>query len=165
MSNDSAETHCGPFGFRGWVPTISGRLSFSVFGDAQEPTKAVSANVNDDDIRFLAAYQFRDTSDALVPLRKHLGPHVLGVDGQFFFVFIAKTEDTTASKQFILTGRALIFRRDQNWESIICPAIQQYQKHLRNFDDFSSQSLLGHANNEHDNIITLCTKNRIFIPI
>jgi hypothetical protein len=147
--------------YRGWVPTISGRLSFSVFGETSAPTKAIRANVADDAVRFLTVYQFRDTSDALLLARSRLAPYLFGLDGRLFFVFIAKTTDSPKSKQYFLQGKAFIFHKNKEWKNNILPAIKNFQIHLEEFK-YPSQSLSVHAEDRYNQIIHLCCSSCVF---
>lgn len=118
-----AETH--PFErtyYRGWIPTVSGYLSFSVIGQCDHPTKTISANVVDDTDRYVVAFQRRSNDDPLLPWISPWIPiiranDVIGLrrDRDLFFVLIAHARKT-GSKPNSLNGSVLVYRR-KDWRA------------------------------------------------
>lgn len=129
--------------FKGWIPAVSGRLSFTAFGDTHHPNEARSVNVADSKIRFLVAYQERTTSDGLVP-------RLFNLDGAFCYLFLAKTADGDSFKQQFLIGRTFIFSLKSGWKSVL-PHIADLQAHLASFQDHAHPSLEDHMVELFDN--------------
>lgn len=89
--------------FKGWVPTATGRLSFTAFGDTDYPTKYRRyGNVN----RFCVV-QKRSLLDTALPLpfsgrfarviREYASRAISGLSGDFIFVMLGSVEETTNS--------------------------------------------------------------------
>lgn len=53
--------------YRGWIPTVSGYLSLSVFGDVSKSARTTCINLSDGHDRFIVCHQHRKMSDALLP--------------------------------------------------------------------------------------------------
>jgi hypothetical protein len=142
--------------FRAWLPTVTGRLSFSVFGQTSHPTKAISANVADEDFRYLCITQMRDTGDGIIP--------EAGLTHEFHFVLIACTVDIGLDKQTRLSGRAYIFSQS-DWKNNK-NTIEAFQHHLDNFRDVRHKnpdnSLLTFVGQRWDQIITDLNQHSIF---
>ena len=162
MTEFTSESASARKNFRGWIPTISGALSFSVFGQTRHPREAVSANIADDRIRYLAIYQFRDAADVLLPFRGTLSPFLFGIDGRIWFVFLARTEEVPKKHQYYLTGRAYMFTNLHRWRNEVRPGIDDYQNHLRNFLFHDHHNLEAYANAQYQNINDLCTQTCSF---
>lgn len=105
--------------FRGWVPTVTGRLSFSVLGRTTTPQKAYFENVADSECRRLVIFQSRDTGDAVLPLPK--------IERNFLFILVAET--THFQKHENLSGIAYIVRK-KNWR-VAKQKIEVFQDCLR----------------------------------
>jgi hypothetical protein len=148
--------------FRGWIPTVSGALSFSVFGETRHPSRAVVANVADDRIRYVAVYQFRDAADVLVPFRSILSPFLFGIDGRIWFAFLAHTEHVTGKHQYHLVGRAFMFTDLTRWKREVRPGLEGFQRHLRNFLFHDHVNLGNYASSQYANITDLCTRTCSF---
>jgi len=159
MAETSSDSSSAPQLFCGWIPTVSGRLSFSVFGDCRFPTVATAANVVDDNIRYFAAHQFRDASDVLLPFRKWLSPLVFGIDGRMWFAFLAHTESKPDDPLYTLSGRAFIFADPSRWKIEVSPKLIQFQDHLRDFQYHKDHDDLERfARQQYADALELCTK-------
>jgi hypothetical protein len=110
--------------YRGWIPCVSGRLSFSVFGRTLHPTKAVWENLADHQLRYLLVFQRRNLSDAMIPSK--------GIDARFVFVFIANTIQGKVRNQEYLIGKSFIFSDNRAWSSIE-KMLRSYQNDMRSF--------------------------------
>src|ERR1700684_2563434 len=73
--------------FRGWLPTVSGRLSFTVFGHTLFPTRAITANPADPSFRCVTTYQRIYAGDTPWGLR-WLVRALAGYRANFIFVFV-----------------------------------------------------------------------------
>lgn len=108
--------------YRGWIPTVSGHLSFSVLGQTDNPTKATTANVVDDKHRYIVGFQRRPILDGLIPiLNAYLpvfrGKGLIGLrrDRNLFFVVIGKAQKSATAPN-ALKGKILIYR-PKDWKS------------------------------------------------
>lgn len=106
--------------YRGWIPTVTGRLSFSHFGDCTlARTKSVSRT--DGSTRYLLVYQRRKIWDVMLPAWP-VFEHALDFRGAAYFVCVAETEDIPArnnvptDKQGALTGRVFIIANRKRWK-------------------------------------------------
>jgi hypothetical protein len=117
--------------FKGWLPTVSGRLSFSIFGHTDHPRNAITANVSDTKSRYLICYQKRELLDA--PL-KSLATKLFGLHGKFWFVLQASADDVAISEDSDLTGHLFIFHDKQAWRTDAEPAVRNAQSYLREFE-------------------------------
>jgi hypothetical protein len=122
----------------------------------------VFANIADDRIRYLAAYQFRDAADVLLPFRSILSPFLFGIDGRIWFVFLACTEEVPGKHQYHLNGRAFMFTDQSRWKQEVRPGIRDFQDHLRGFLFHDHGNLRNYAHNQHANVLDLCTKTCSF---
>jgi hypothetical protein len=155
------DTPSGVRRFRGWIPTVSGRLSFSVFGNTANPTQAFSANVADRETRYLASYQVRDTSDVLLPARRIFGPLLFKTDGQFCFAFYATTEDIEQNSQEYLIGKAFMFYGSSRAKEIV-PEIQVFQDYLRQFFHDNPNSLKSYCEDRFDLLMNYSEERCVF---
>jgi hypothetical protein len=163
MTEDVSENLSASKCYRGWIPTISGRLSFSVFGDCKHPTRAFSANVADDHTRYIAVHQFRDASDVLLPFKRKFSPLLFKIDGQLWFAFLAETEAKGDDPLYYLSGRAFLFPQKDALTKNAIEAIETFQEHLRNFryQQFATK-LVNYAQNEYQALKDFCTQNCSF---
>src|SRR6185437_4193073 len=120
-----------------------------------------SANVADEKNRYLAAYQYRNASDVLIPFSNITAPYLLGIDGRIWFVFIARTERRDHVDQFYLCGRAFMFSDLQKWRSDVRPGIGKYQHKLRRAVD-DRDALSPAIDPMHQDIKDFCTKHCSF---
>lgn len=125
---DGISTPIGRQSYRGWLPVVSGRLSFSVFGRTTHPTKAIFANVSDGTDRYVAIAQDRNASDAIISKKT--------VSGRFWFLFFGRTAHSADREQEYLCGKAYIVTDTVSWQAIE-PAFKKYTEFL---DRFRSQS-------------------------
>ena len=76
----------------GWIPTVSGRLSFSEFGNADYPTPCIRSVCTDGANRVILNYQKRNLSDTTIPivsqfpiLKNFFDKIILRKDGSLWF--------------------------------------------------------------------------------
>jgi hypothetical protein len=118
--------------FRGWVPTVSGALSFSAFGEVSHPPRALRANRTDGLIRYLICYRGRDYSDVLLPFKSVLGPRFLNLRGRLWFLCIASAT-TIEKRQETLEGFVFVFDDKHTWRTRAQPFVQEAQGRLQAF--------------------------------
>lgn len=85
--------------FKGWVPTVSGHLSFGSINLTGFPTKVFGANVEGNGERYIASWQRRGQSDSLLPLpekiRKWFAFKRMREVSDFDYVCISHAYDST----------------------------------------------------------------------
>jgi uncharacterized membrane protein len=106
--------------YKGWIPSVSGFLSVTAFGDGDFPTRPKRHGFND---RFIVE-QKRDLLDTLIPLatddvlgrtaRELLSGWVLGISGRFTLFLFAEHDE--ASDEFL--GIISLFSNWDDKESI-----------------------------------------------
>lgn len=150
--------------YRGWIPTITGQLSFSHFGKC-EIYETRSVNRADPSKRYLLSAQMRSTWDVLVPFRKHLGEFITGLRGQLYFVCYAETKPTTTPKddQGALVGRAFIIETGARWNDVVSPELDRTVDELNAYA-YSATALPIAEHFEHRlaTLDSICTENCAF---
>jgi hypothetical protein len=99
--------------YAGWVPTVSGRLSFRHIGDSRFPTPAITANVNCANERLIVSYQRRPLSDALFRWAIH---HLYGIRGDFWFALTVRSKDAPIIADR-LEGRIYVYKSREDWRA------------------------------------------------
>jgi len=141
--------------FRGWIPAVSGRLSFTVFGITSNPKPAESANVADAHCRYLVAYQKRVAGDALAPYFYHL-------NDKFWFVFIATTEDDNKFPQQFLVGDAFIFSDADPWYNTVLPEILKLQEMMHSYSGEFNGDLKQYIGTNDADLTSICKQSCLF---
>lgn len=93
-------------GYCSWVPTVGGRLSFSIIGDTQHNSKTTTINVADDNCRYLICRQQRNLLDSAIPsfLKTPISSLLFSFSGKFEFFLIAKADNDASKKDAHLKG-------------------------------------------------------------
>lgn len=103
--------------YKGWIPTISGRLSFGIVGET--PNKSHSrvqcANTCIGGSRWIIADQTRYLSDSAVPFSRLLVPLLQGYTGTFHFVCIASRKADGNFETDELRGTLYIIDSNDAW--------------------------------------------------
>jgi hypothetical protein len=119
--------------FSGWIPTVSGALSFSTFGDVSHPPRAKRANRSDGNTRYLICYRAKDCSDVLLPVRSLLGPILLRLRGKLRFLCVASAPIGETGTQDVLRGQVFIFDDRKIWREHVLPRVAEAQTKLTKF--------------------------------
>lgn len=131
--------------FFGWVPTVSGYLSFSVLGSASQPTPVTNANIADSQDRYILCYQKRPSTDAIFPLLMNLLPRLREGDGDavgmrresaLWFVCLAHCEKGRPDGDRALNGTVFIFE-DSVWKEEAREKVSDEQNNLLALDNSS----------------------------
>ncbi len=113
------------FPYAGWLPTVSGSLSFRHIGEAEHPTPSIYANVTATGSRLILAYQRRPVSDVLFGPILH---YFLDISGSFWFVVQAKGSGLPGNANE-LEGKIFIYKSSEDWreksEPIVRPSIKR----------------------------------------
>lgn len=114
--------------FIGWVPTAGGRLSFSVIGNSDFPSRAITRNCANDTDRFVITFQRRRFVDSAAPLfLKRFIQKYFSQDGDFWFVFIASGSNCSTVSGESVSGYAYVFSEKEICRSSILPKLKRFQ--------------------------------------
>lgn len=120
--------------FKGWVPTVSGCLSFSIFGENDYPRKVTTSNVADSDLRYIVSWQKRLLTDTVLPLKEKSSRVFFGQEGAFWCVCIASCSNNPTVSDDQLTGNLYLFHGEAMW-NIVKNEIVEYQEALSSLSD------------------------------
>ncbi len=101
------------FRFKGWVPTVTGRLSFSIIGSEEE---LYSCNIPAGNSRFIVSASKRSLSDSVLPdfiIRYFFKNKV-----DFWFLCIASSGDNPVDADDALKGMVYIFDDAGLWRNV-----------------------------------------------
>lgn len=115
--------------FKAWVPNVSGALSFSAIGSGCYPDHPVRANIGDQKIRYLVAYQRRELIDAISPFFARRRGYL----GEFVCLCVASSSDDPMDTSDLLQGKLFIFHDLVQWETSVQPLVVSAQEKLREF--------------------------------
>lgn len=118
-----------PTVFKAWVPNVSGALSFSTIGSGFYPSQPVRANIGDQSVRYIIAYQERNLLDAVFPFLARFR----GLRGKFICLCVAHSSDNPLDSSEDLQGRIFIFHDHDQWERDPKGLVHQSQQKLRRF--------------------------------
>lgn len=127
--------------FKGWIPTVAGRLSFSFVGRTNHPTLADFQNISDGKHRYVVCHQWRSLTDSILP------PAVLRLvarlEGRFWCVCVAECSDDpsftcNSEEEFeehsALTGRLFMFREHSWWRPTAALAVEKMQRAFQGYE-------------------------------
>lgn len=147
--------------YRGWVPTVTGRLSFSHFGN-NELHDTRDANRSDRAKRYLLVFQRRDTSDIFLPFRRHLGQLLFKLSGDLIFVCLAETKDRKDDRQAFLTGTLFMVTRER-WRADVREPMRKARNFLRAYRyDGDGQSIETYFAQTLQTAAQICSRNCCF---
>jgi hypothetical protein len=110
----SADPSLIEYPYAGWIPTVTGRLSFRHIGESRLPSLAVYANFAASSHRAILAYQKRDLSDAKFKPIVHL---VFNLSGTFWFVLEASSREPPGEEEQLF-GKIHIYKSKHDWRSL-----------------------------------------------
>lgn len=116
------------FPFAGWIPTVTGRLSFRHVGEGLLPTEAKYANVATDVQRMVLAYQKRPLSDAKFQYITH--NLVTQRYGAFWFAVHATSVDPPGDEDR-LVGKIYFYKSRNSWRDHEPPIRERLKKMQR----------------------------------
>lgn len=124
--------------YKGWLPTVTGRLSFSFVGESKTPRLSISANRADATTRYVISFQRRVLSDTILPF-EWVPKYILKLCGSFVFVCISKSSNDVSVVDDCLVGSIAIISED-SWKSFESTLVR-VQQILNNFADCGSDLL------------------------
>jgi hypothetical protein len=140
--------------YKGWVPNVAGRLSFSVFGYTSVPTKAIVANASDGDERFIVCHQKRTLIDGTLPLKATTARLLFGLNGTFWFICVGTAGDNPACTTASLAGELFLFHKRDLWDKEAEPNVRRLQEFLRDYEtNGSALPLAEYCALEYSNLL------------
>lgn len=125
--------------FSGWVPTVTGHLSFSSIGNATHPTKSSCIRLGNE----LCFMQQRDLLDVVLPfvdntnvgrfVRETFSNHIIGITGRFTFLALC---DIAPSGEYMSGSVFLIPEKDNS--EIIKVIKKQFLCNEREYSEFQA---------------------------
>lgn len=95
-----------------WVPTVGGRLSYSIIGNSSHPSVAETANVADDKKRRLLCLQHRNLTDSAIPFFKNFFVKLFFDLSSDFVFFLDAACSNTFEDENSLIGTLYLFADD-----------------------------------------------------
>lgn len=96
----------------GWVPTVGGRLSFSILGNTDHPKTPALSNVANKDKRYIICLQKRNLLDSSSPIFKKLMAKVaFGQDASFWCLLVGNCDNSFSSEDQSLKGELYLFHK------------------------------------------------------
>lgn len=119
--------------YKGWIPTASERLSYSLIGESKHPKSAISRNVADQCSRRIISCQHRpDLLDSAIPFfKRSLVRFFSDIASDFWFICIARCDTENAHAP--LKGTLCLIKDTKTWKRSIRPAIQTIFDELDQF--------------------------------
>ncbi len=128
--------------YKGWIPTVTGRLSFDFFGDSDCPSEAISQNISDSVSRYAIIYQKRRLSDATLPCKHRTARLFFNLQTVFWYVCLGFSSEIVLQKDSCanqgstepsLEGILYIFQDDKIWIETAKKLIEPAQSILEKF--------------------------------
>lgn len=143
------------------MPTVTGRLSFSHFGN-NEFHNTRDANRSDRSKRYLLVFQRRDRSDIFLPFKRRLGEFLFKLSGDLIFICLAETRDEGGDKQAILYGKIFMITINR-WRQYVREPMRQARKYLRSYKyDAEGQSIEVYFAPMLHRVSQICSNNCCF---
>lgn len=121
--------------YKGWIPTITGRLSFTLVGDSSFPDVAHGTNVSDDEVRYILCYQRRSEVDTVLPFKLTLARWLFHLDGDHVAVCLSFSSNDPRNSRADLKGYVYWFHRYRNWDRVRS-VIETIQNELEEASDY-----------------------------
>ena len=127
--------------YKGWVPVVGKRLSFSIVGDSVYPTLSINANKADTKKRYVIAYQKRFLSDSPFPIpfisddiKNFILKTLTKNDGIYWFLLVAEASNDLLNPDDCMKGSIYIYRDKKIWRKKIEAHIRKAQSDLSNYE-------------------------------
>ena len=147
--------------YTGWIPTVGGRLSFSVIGETSHPQEALFFNEAGQKKRCIFGFQHRDLSDASPFLfYKSIYNYLNGISGDFIFALYGSANDVADDLDAPFEGKILLFYSDQQRE--VSQALNYELARLSALDDEASQQDFL-TNTLEPNLLSLYKQHGIYM--
>lgn len=151
--------------FKGWVPTVGKRLSFSFMGMSKHPSQSITKNVSDSDHRYVISFQHRFLLDSSIPterLKRGISKYLFRLEGDFYFVLLGKAKKNASSINEPLGGEVLIYEDKDVWRGAR-DSIKNAQKILWSFDPRQSNSIEEYYENRISDLIDQARSTALYV--
>lgn len=145
--------------YKGWVPVVSGYLSFTVIGDTSHPRQTENANVADRNSRYIVCSQLRPASDAAfprlatwLPRRRAGGEKGIYRERDLWFLCVAHCDKTQAARA--LAGHVFVFTTSL-WQRMTLH-VNAAQSRLRSLDNAGRGLLDKSFSTEYARLLEIC---------
>lgn len=142
--------------FRGWIPTVTGRLSFSAIGMTDgQPGRCVTSNISDGRSRYILCYQSRMLGDSVLP--PALAQWLFKLRGQMWFACVARAVQDSPTGSEKLVGHVFLISNKKVWRSEVEAKIRTEQFMLSDYRrnmPFNSKALKEYFNERYCNLAT-----------
>jgi len=123
--------------YTGWIPTVSGRLSYTIIGDSSHPTQAKYINYVEHKTRFIFSFQKRNLDDVpKIPFLRFFVDGRKGMSGDFYFVMHGKARDVAKDYDSVLEGRAYVFMKTRD-------VTERLNYLIKRFDDYQASVFIS----------------------
>lgn len=147
--------------YRGWIPAVTGRLSFTHFGDSRL-RRTTSLSRHDGGKRYLIVHQNRKIWDVMLPSWS-IFEHWLGLTGKAHFICSAETFDLGADEQACLRGRVYVISEAGRWQCNVRRRLREAFEVLDGYSaDTSSNGITQHFAGTKSNLDAACAQNCAF---
>jgi hypothetical protein len=147
--------------YRGWVPTITGHISFSEIGTTRHPTPSNSANKSDRTKRFLICYQKRSLLDVLF-IPNWLSRILLQLNGKFVCAAIGQSGEYQGDSFGRLFGGLFLIERKYWSHRPLVRRLREGVEKLAKFDPHNGESLADEQEAEMENLMTFLREKSDF---
>lgn len=160
--------------YKGWIPTVTGRLSFDFFGDSDCPSEAISQNVSDSESRYVIIYQKRSLSDATLPFKHRATQFFFRHQSVFWFVCLGFSSEhqppsplplSPSPPEPPLAGRLYIFSTNSHWTNTVEREIASVQDLLERCSKpriLIEKKLHAHFDVEYKKLLEFLCEHAIF---
>lgn len=146
--------------FKAWAPNVAGALSFSTAGSGCYPTPPVRANLGDQHVRYIIAYQDRNLLDAVIPMFAR----IRRLAGDFICLCVGTCSDNPLEPGDQMSGRLFIFHDFDAWKLEPSILVGEAQKKLREFAKTSAPNgnLSNYFHPTYTNLLNQITSESSF---
>ena len=125
--------------YKGWVPAVGQRLSYSFIGESHYPKPTISRNIEDRHSRHIISCQHRpDLLDSAIPFfKRELARLFFGLVSDFWFICVAKCDN--ADVHAPLKGMLYLVEDTKTWNRDIRPIIDEAFASLDKFHALNHQ--------------------------
>lgn len=121
------------FLFKGWIPNVSGRLSFDVLGSGGAEHDQTIINQADIDTRCVICHERRLLWDSCLPLKQVFCRFFLSTEGEFHFLLAGWSSNNILDREAPLKGKVLLFHDRHVWRSKVQPLVIAAQANLDSY--------------------------------
>ncbi len=101
--------------YKGWIPTVGGRLSFSIIGASNSPTKASFENLPCGEQRYIICHQKRRLNDSAAPFKNITSKLFYKYETLHWGLCLASGNDSSTEANGKLTGKLFFFSGKKMW--------------------------------------------------